>query len=84
MPLRNWEKWSERGREYLGALGNKVKLADIVNEYTFAVANFYRWFVERQFELHRETLKELEQLDSKKEQLQRELRGLDDPWSLQR
>lgn len=32
--LRNWEEWSEKEREYLDVLDNKVKLEDIVDEYT--------------------------------------------------
>lgn len=57
--LRSWENWSEKGREYLGALDNKVKLEDVVEEYTSIVTDFYRWFEKRYHKLNREALREL-------------------------
>lgn len=32
--LRGWERWSEKGREYLDGLGGKARLGDIVNEHS--------------------------------------------------
>lgn len=80
--LRSWESWSEKGNEYLGALDNKVKLADIVEEYTSVVADFYRWFENRHYELNHEALRELKALESTRDQLQGELRRLEDPLEL--
>lgn len=80
--LRSWENWSEKGHEYLGALDNKVKLEDIVNEYTSVVADFYRWFENRHHELNHEALRELKELESTRDRLQGELRHLEDPLEL--
>jgi hypothetical protein len=80
--LRSWENWSEKGREYLGALDNKVKLEDVVEEYTSVVADFYKWFENRHYELNHEALGELKTLESKRDQLQGELRRLEDPLEL--
>jgi hypothetical protein len=80
--LRSWDNWSEKGREYLDALDNKVKLEDVVEEYASVVADFYRWFEKRHHELNREALKELAALESTRNQLQEELRRLEDPLEL--
>jgi hypothetical protein len=80
--LRAWKEWSEKGLEYLSTLDDEVKLDDIVNEYRSTVAGFYTWFRERQSELHHEALEKLEELESKREQLQQELRDIEDPLEL--
>ncbi len=80
--LRSWENWSDRGREYLNALENKVKLEDVVNEYTTAVRDFYGWFEKRHHEMNHEALRELEELESTRERFQGELRRLEDPLEL--
>ncbi|MDP8974341.1 MAG: hypothetical protein M3N45_14525 [Actinomycetota bacterium] len=76
--LRQWEHWSERGREYLDALEGKVKLADVVGEYAAIVSGFYQWFVLRQSELHREALGELEALEGKRRDHRQKIRGIED------
>jgi hypothetical protein len=76
--LKEWEHWSEKGREYLDTLEGKVKLDDIVREYTALVAGFYQWFVLRQSELHRETLEELEKLEGKRRDHRQKIRGIED------
>src|ERR687889_1436524 len=40
--LKEWEHWSEKGREYLGALSGKAKLHDLAKEYANIVASFYQ------------------------------------------
>jgi hypothetical protein len=76
--LKEWEHWSERGREYLDTLEGKVKLDDIIKEYTAIVSGFYQWFVLRQSELHREVLKELEELEGKRRDHRQKMRGIED------
>jgi hypothetical protein len=76
--LKEWEHWSEKGREYLGTLEGKVKLYDILAEYTAIVSGFYQWFVLRQSELHREALEELEALEGKRRDHRQKLRGIED------
>jgi hypothetical protein len=80
--LRSWENWSEKGREYLGALDDKAKLEDVVEEYTSVVAEFYRWFEKRHHEQNLEALRELEELQNTRGRLQGELRRLEDPLEL--
>lgn len=80
--LRDWENWSEKGRQYLDALDNKVKLEDVVNEYTTLVADFYGWFKNRHYMVNREALRDLEELENTKEQLEGELSRLEDPLEL--
>ncbi len=75
---KEWEHWSEKGREYLDALEGKVKLADIVGEYAGIVSGFYQWFVLRQSELHREALEELEELEGKRREHHQKIRGIED------
>jgi hypothetical protein len=76
--LKEWEHWSEKGREYLGALDDKVKLDDLVAEHAKIVAGFYQWFVLRQSELHREALRRLEELEEKRWDQQQKMRRLED------
>jgi len=76
--LRQWEHWSERGREYLDALEGKVKLAGVVGEYAAIVSGLYQWFVLRQSELHREALGELEALEGKRRDHRQKIRGIED------
>jgi hypothetical protein len=76
--LREWEHWSEKGRDYLDTLEGQVKLADIVGEYAAIVSGFYQWFVLRQSELHREALQELETLEGKMRDHRQKIRGIED------
>ena len=76
--LKDWEHWSEGGREYLDALEGKVKLADVVGGYAAIVSGFYQWFVLRQSELHREALGELEALEGKRRDHRQKIRGIED------
>ena len=76
--LGEWERWSEKGREYLDALDSKVRLDDIVEEHAAIIGDFYRWFVTRQTELHQEALDKLEELRGKRRQLQQRIRDLED------
>jgi hypothetical protein len=76
--LKEWEHWSEKGREYLDALEGKVKLDEVAREYAAIVANFYQWFVLRQSELHREVLEELERLEEKRRDQRQNMRQLED------
>lgn len=76
--LKEWEHWSEKGREYLDTLQGKVKLDDVAREYAAIVADFYQWFVLRQSERHRDTLKELEEMEAKRRERQQEMRRLED------
>ncbi len=76
--LKEWEHWSEKGREYLDALEGKVGLDSIAREYAAIVADFYQWFVLRQSDLHRDILKELEELEAKRRERRQEMRRLED------
>lgn len=69
-----WERWSEKGREYLDALDSKVRLDDVIEEHATIVGDFYRWFVTRQTELHEEALDEQEELKAKRQNLQQKIR----------
>lgn len=76
--LRGWEHWSEKGREYLGALSGKAKLHGLVKEYADTVAGFYQWFVLRQSELHRDSLERLEELEEKRREQWQKMRRIED------
>ena len=76
--LKDWEHWSEKGREYLGALSGKAKLHGLVKEYADTVAGFYQWFVVRQSELHRDSLERLEELEEKRREQWQKMRRIED------
>ena len=76
--LKDWEHWSEKGREYLGALSGKAKLHGLVKEYADTVAGFYQWFVLRQSELHRDSLERLEELEEKRREQWQKMRRIED------
>jgi hypothetical protein len=76
--LKDWEHWSEKGREYLGALSGKAKLHGLVKEYADTVAGFYQWFVLRQSELHRDSLERLEELEEKRREQGQKMRRIED------
>ncbi len=76
--LRGWEQWSEKGREYLDSLDDKVKFEEIVNEHAATVVDFYQWFATRQSELQGDALEELEELESKKGDLEQKIENLED------
>jgi hypothetical protein len=75
--LKDWEHWSEKGREYLGALSGKAKLHGLVKEYADTVAGFYQWFVLRQSELHRDSLERLEELEEKRREQWQKMRHIE-------
>ena len=76
--LKEWEHWSEKGREHLGALSGKAKLHDLAKEYANTVAGFYQWFVLRQSELHRDSLERLEELEEKRWDQWQKMRRVED------
>lgn len=76
--LGTWDSWSEKGREYLDTLDDKVRLGNIVEEHAANAAAFYQWFVARQSELHQEAVEEFEALKSKRQHLLQQLRRLED------
>ncbi len=76
--LKEWEHWSEKGREYLGALSGKTKLHDLAKEYADTVAGLYQWFVVRQSELHQDSLVRLEELEEKRWEQRQKMRRIED------
>jgi hypothetical protein len=76
--LKEWEHWSEKGREHLGVLSGKTKLHDLAKEYADTVAGFYQWFVLRQSELHRDSLEQLEELEEKRWDQWQKMRRVED------
>jgi hypothetical protein len=76
--LKEWEHWSEKGREHLGALSGKTKLHDLAKEYANTVAGFYQWFVLRQSELHHDSLERLEELEEKRWDQWQKMRRVED------
>src|SRR5215218_6467648 len=76
--FKDWEHWSEKGREYLGALSGKAKLHGLVKEYADTVAGFYQWFVLRQSELHRDSLERFEELEEKSREQWQKMRRIED------
>jgi len=76
--LKEWEHWSEKGREYLDTLEGKARLDDVAREYAAIVSGFYQWFVLRQSEMHRDALGELEKLEEKRRDQLQEMRRLED------
>ena len=76
--LDEWDGWSEKGREYLNKLDDKVRLDDIVTEHAAAVTNLYQWFVTRRADIHQEAAEELEALKDKRQRLQEKMRNLED------
>ncbi len=75
--LRDWQKWSDKGREYLDALGDELKLDVIVDDYASILVDCYTFFRNRQSEFHRKSLEELEELERQKAHLQQELTRLE-------
>lgn len=76
--FREWDKWSDKGLEYINSLDERVRLYDIEAEYSSEVVDIYRWFGQRQSEFHRETLKEFEELELRRKRLQKELARVDE------
>ena len=76
--LGEWELWSEKGREYLSTLDDKVRLGDILKEHSAVVADFYHWFVTQQTELHQEAMEELKELEAKKKHIQQKIERQED------
>jgi hypothetical protein len=50
--LRQWEGWSQQAKEYLHQNENEIQLAQLINNYTFMIEEFYTWLRKRQQELH--------------------------------
>lgn len=76
--LKEWEHWSEKGREHLGAVSGKARLHDLAKEHANTVAGFYQWFVLRQSELHRDSLERLEELEEKRWDQWQKMRRVED------
>ncbi|MCA4157729.1 hypothetical protein [Priestia megaterium] len=60
--LIGWEKWTKKASEYLNNQGDKISLLQLIKEYTEIVIGFQKWFQEKQYEIHSDSLKELEKL----------------------
>lgn len=76
--LRGWERWSERGREYLGGLSGKTQLSALVDEHASLVSDLYRRFATRQAGTHEEAFGKLLELRTKRVNLVREIEELED------
>ena len=61
--LREWDDWTGKAREYLEALGDKVKLDDIMDAYEPIVAGFHGWLSARIREEHAEAIEETFELE---------------------
>lgn len=57
--------WNNQSRKFMSSIEGDIKLIDIVNDYTTLVANFYKWFNERQLEIHKKEFGEMIQLRDK-------------------
>lgn len=57
-----WKKWSKNGKQYLRSLNDRIKLYDVINEYSNKVISFYNWFDEQLEIIHSQEFKETEEL----------------------
>ncbi len=49
---REHKKWNAKSREYLNSLDDKVKVRAVTDQYKAVVEDFYKWFAQRQEEIH--------------------------------
>ncbi|PHE74039.1 hypothetical protein COF47_20595 [Bacillus wiedmannii] len=61
--LMDWGGWSRKSKDYLTEQDDRIGLLQLINEYTKMVHEFQTWFKERQYEIHSDSMKELEELE---------------------
>lgn len=57
--LASFSSWNLAAKNFLTAVDEKVDVLEIVKSYRDTVSNFYKWYRERQLEIHAEELSEL-------------------------
>lgn len=60
--LMDWENWTSKSKDYLKEQGERISLLQLISEYTKIVNEFQNWFKKRQYEIHNDSMKELEAL----------------------
>lgn len=61
--LIDWKGWKSKSKEYLNIQGEEIELLQLINEYTKIVFEFQAWFQKKQYEIHSDSIKELEKLE---------------------
>ena len=67
--LRHGKKWSKEAKEYINSIGDEIRLDEIIDKYRSLVVNFYKWFGQRQSELHKNDFEEISRLRKRIDQL---------------
>lgn len=60
--LKQWGEWKS-SRSYLETLGDKLCLISLSNEYFVLIQNFYQWLTERQAQLHKSDIENLQKMN---------------------
>jgi hypothetical protein len=63
--LKEWKKWSSNGRLYLEQQPSRLKLLTVVESYSNAITNFYRWFETELCKVHAAEILEFELLQER-------------------
>lgn len=62
--LLEWDKWTAKSLAYLNEQEDSMSLLKLVSEYTEIVTQFQIWFKEQQFNIHKESMEELNKLQT--------------------
>lgn len=72
--LLKWDKWTHAALSYLRSSPKKLRLDEVVTNYTGTVREFYDWFGQRQREIHAEDFNVLARLQAKAKEVHERLR----------
>ena len=67
--LREWDKWTGKGREYLESLGKEAKLDDIIDAYEPVVIGYHKWLQDRIREEHTADIEEMREIERRMQKI---------------
>ena len=60
--LKEWSGWKAPSKRYLESIGDVLDLQEVMKEYASIADSFYSWFNRRQYEIHQQAFRELNDL----------------------
>lgn len=63
--MMKFSGWNSLSKKFLGDQMDDIDLLALINDYHQLIENFYRWFIDRQMEIHKDDLKKVNEHKNK-------------------
>lgn len=73
--LLQWSKWTDKGKLYLNDAEDRIKLVEVIDQYSQDVQDFHSWMRNRLIEIHSDELKWLEEMSQRVQEALKKFRG---------